>query len=92
MLYRLFRYKTMPFLDTVYESLPEITSFSALVLYSTLAYIITIILRSCVGWLFQDQIDVQARIRQNIIEERLKRERMESQRSSKAKAKQQNRE
>lgn len=59
--------------DTIINMLPEINSIQGLFLYALLAYIITAIIRCVSGKLLEDQIDMQARVKQTIIENRMKR-------------------
>jgi len=64
----------MGLMNALIEILPEINSIQALVLYSTLAYIITMLIRWCTVTTFEEQIDVAARVKQNILSQRKKRE------------------
>jgi len=64
----------MGLMDTLIDMLPEINSIQALLLYSMLAYIFTMLIRWCTVTTLEDQIDVAARVKQNILLQRKKRD------------------
>jgi hypothetical protein len=64
----------MSLTDSLYEMLPEINSLQALFLYSFLAYLLTALIQWCSSAVFEDQIDIHARVKQKIITQRKKRD------------------
>lgn len=70
-------------LSTIIDLLPEINSIWALLLYSFLAYILSMLISRCAAYLMADQIDVEARVRANIIKGRMERELREKKKKAK---------
>jgi hypothetical protein len=57
----------MGIMNTIFDMLPEINSLQALFLYALLAYLLTWAIRSCTTNVFEEQFDIGARVKANII-------------------------